>query len=633
MEVMQFAGLDPEAQACVRREVALAARAQEQGGRGYQAHLQLSMGGRLRDVLLGEVAALDLDPPIVRWQSAPLAGALFVADEGEEFELEGDGRRLAGVLVSRALTRFVDGRLVEVARPGFRALLEGGVWTSRPPARPELPARDALARKHKPSPMAVTLDPAQRALVEAPAGESLLVLGEAGYGKTTVALHRAAWLSRQVESAAGQALVIVPTPGLARLCARALERLDAAEVEVKTFAAWIEAEARRVFPWLPKRLGRGASPAVVRLKRHPALARAVAAVAEGSAAMRELGERGGRRPARRRDLLHLLGDRALLEDVVAASAGELRPGVIDEVIARTRLQFTSPTERSHRHVDADRLRTLDGRPIDDGTPTEDAGTIDLEDLSLLFAINHARLGRDRGPGGALGRYRHVVIDEAQELAPVELAVLGRARDRGGALTISGDERQRVADPEEVFRGWDTTLADLGRPRARRARLTESYRCPPAVERLARALFSGEPAAVRAAGPVQATAFHGALPLCVELCASLAEFTERDPRATVAIVARDASTARRLHHVIARGLPAHLALAGDVRFAPGVQVTTTAEVRGLEFDVVVVPDLDPAHYPPTDAARRALYVAVTRTTHALWLCTPGAWSPLVAAAEG
>jgi DNA helicase-2/ATP-dependent DNA helicase PcrA len=59
------------------------------------------------------------------------------------------------------------------------------------------------------------------------------------------------------------------------------------------------------------------------------------------------------------------------------------------------------------------------------------------------------------------------------------------------------------------------------------------------------------------------------------------------------------------------------------------VTCVADVKGLEFDYVVVPDASAARYPDTPESRRALYVAVTRAIHQVWLTSVGSWSPILA----
>ena len=110
------------------------------------------------------------------------------------------------------------------------------------------------------------------------------------------------------------------------------------------------------------------------------------------------------------------------------------------------------------------------------------------------------------------------------------------------------------------------------------------------------------------------------------------FTLQNPSpgaiATVAIVCRSPEEAVPLERNLRRGLATRLALDGAFDFQPGISVTCVAEVKGLEFDYVVVPDASAAHYPDTPESRRALYVAVTRAIHQLWLASVGTWSPIL-----
>ena len=100
-----------------------------------------------------------------------------------------------------------------------------------------------------------------------------------------------------------RALVVVPTPGLQRLVVRTLADLAVTGVTVETFHGWLAAQARRLFPGLPRQLGEHASDPVRRLKRHPALRAVLAKIVEGTPAMREV--RAGYRdsPETHRDLL------------------------------------------------------------------------------------------------------------------------------------------------------------------------------------------------------------------------------------------------------------------------------------------------------------------------------------------
>ena len=108
--------------------------------------------------------------------------------------------------------------------------------------------------------------------------------------------------------------------------------------------------------------------------------------------------------------------------------------------------------------------------------------------------------------------------------------------------------------------------------------------------------------------------------------------ERDPGASIAVIARTAEVARILASDLGRGLALSLALDGAFHFDRGVNVTCVAEVKGLEFDHVLIPDASPSAYPDTPESRRALYVAVTRAVSGLWLTTVGTWSPILAPAS-
>ncbi len=165
-----------------------------------------------------------------------------------------------------------------------------------------LQPRPSSARRRAPSLLDVELAPAQRDAVTLPPGRHLLVLGEAGHGKTTVALHRMAHLWRRAGEGT-RACVVVPTSGLERWLQGPLRRLGA-DVDVVAYERWARPQARATFRGLPRRESEDSGAAVARLKRHPALIPALGAIARTRSATEER--------ARRSDLLHLFGDRVLL---------------------------------------------------------------------------------------------------------------------------------------------------------------------------------------------------------------------------------------------------------------------------------------------------------------------------------
>jgi DNA helicase IV len=592
------------------------------------AHIRIQNDGSQSplELFLGNQTLLREEVSLIDWRHAPLAAVFFGNREGTRYEVESEGRLLVGALRERNLLHFDDNTLVAIERPEavFRRGA-GPVWQVEP--RQSEPILSPGGGTGQASPFAVELDPVQRRAVEHAAGQPLLVLGEAGFGKTTVAMHRLAHLERTGRDPKARALVLVPTEGLRRLCRLLLDRLGVRRAHVETFDSWVAMQARQVFARLPERLSDETSVATMRLKRHPALRNALPDFV--SAPRRK----GGRRPKTtvREDLLRLFGDRDLLASVVEASGGEIPTAAIQKTAEHTRVQFSRTTEQKYAGASEDSLTTVDGLAIDAGTPMGDAHSIDAEDFPVMFALNHLRTGSDTTRRGRLSRYERVVIDEAQELAPLELELVGRAVRPGGTLTVSGDENQQV-DDTAYFDSWATAMTELGAQKFEQIVLQESYRCPPEITDLARHLIGRANAAATSrtsseAPPILRTRAANECHLCALLIDQLNAFLDAEAAATIAIICRTAAVARQMEKNLARGLYARLALDGDFDFKPGVVVTCVGEVKGLEFDIVVVPDASSAVYPDKPDARRALYVAVTRAIRQLWLLTPGAWSPL------
>jgi superfamily I DNA/RNA helicase len=365
--------------------------------------------------------------------------------------------------------------------------------------------------------------------------------------------------------------------------------------------------------------------------------------------------RRSRARASRGDLQHIFGDRLVLEAVARAS-GSITPRMIDEVLEHTRVQFSRTGEEEWSDVtDHARLVSVDQRPMDEGTAAGDAGSLDVEDYAVLFELDRVRAERLGEPPARPRLYDVVALDEAQELAPLELALIGRSLAPGGSLVVAGDADQQT-DPTTAFAGWGSTMRELGCDDYEIAQLDIGYRCPPAIARLARriagapepaidetehgpsAMPSHRPSAMpshrpsREAGPPGTEpvglAFAGERELAAWLGHDVSELRRLDPKASIAVVCRTPSMARRLTAALGPVVPVRLVFDGQFLARGPVQVSVVDEVKGLEFDFVIVPDASDVHYPETPAARRALYVVATRARHQLVFAAAGALSPIL-----
>ncbi len=600
----------------------------------FFGHLRLDTGLREVDVLLGTASHVATGLSLIEWQNAPLAEVFFAFDEGEAYEVDLGERQVTGRVLQKSLVAFEHGELT-------RAFFGGTAWTRGPDAQwtgqslppgagPVVPLRPSQSRGPFRSPLEVKLDPNQQRTVDLPSDRHVLLLGEAGFGKTTVALHRLVALHER-GGRRFKAAVMVPTEGLRRLTEQMLARRGVVDVDVWVFTEWASKVARKSFRQLPKRESENTHSGVVRLKRHPALRGVLQRFVKRRprAVRNEHASTRSEQLATRADLEHLFGDSAWMDRVVAASGGTLPPAVVPTLQQHTKIQFSETTEgaAARAGVRSDALETADGRRIDEGTPMEDANSVDPEDYAVLFELERLR-AEARGEAPAdLGAYDCIVVDEAQEFAPIELALMGRALKPRGTVIVAGDAAQQV-DPTAFFEGWPQVMAELGGHRHERVVLEVNYRCPPDVTELARAVIDPRRPLPEALPSVTFAPSWHLFHQAMWLLETLHRLEVQDPTASITVVARSPEVARVYARILRHGTAARLALNGEFEFRAGLTVTTIPEVKGLEFDYLLVPDANPSTYPLLDEARRALYVGVTRASHRLVLSTTGAWSPLV-----
>jgi hypothetical protein len=600
----------------------------------YFAHLRIRSDGELRDYCLGRATFVDRDADVrvVDWRHAPIAELFYRYREGEEFEEKLAGKPLQGVLEARRVVVVSLGQLVRIAlgggelvrrpdgrweRGGAGVALTGGAGTAARDG--SLGVGAGMRGRAAGAEVTALLDPEQYAAVTAPADQPLLVVGSAGSGKTTVALHRLARIAFQDprKYPPSRIAVVVPEVGLARLAARLLEPLGRDKIVVRTLDQWARGAFQSAFDTPPPRLCAEPPALVMRLKRHPAL----------HERLRRRPHAAGRAPslrALRTELSDLFMDAKFVAGVVAAAGGDLPTTAIDEVLRHTRLQLAPPPELALEGIDPERLQTLDGLSIADGTPESIAGTLDAEDLVLLLFLLSLRGGE-----GAR-RLAHLVIDEAEDLSLFELSVLGRQLVGGRSVTVAGDESQQTATGHA---GWRPALTALGVGDAAEVRLATSYRCPRPVAELAHAIL-GPLAPPEPSRPGREGAQVGRFEFPAEahaqlfLAGALRDLMDREPEAAIAVIAHSTGVARSFHRLLADLPEARLVLDGRFSFAPGVDVTDVESAKGLEWDYVVVPDASAGAYPATDEARRRLHVAVTRAAHQLWIAAVGTPSPLL-----
>ena len=410
-------------------------------------------------------------------------------------------------------------------------------------------------------------------------------------------------------------LFVVFSPALRDYVSHVLPALGVGGVRVVTYREWAAEQRRRLFPALPDRQRENTPGWVQRLKLHPALLTALerhVARTPGKATWRQAVD----------DWHTLLVDRAFLREVFADEApGDFTDNQLDEI--------TSWCRREQEAV----LGWIEG-------DKDEAAELDPEDDALLLRAWQLRVGPLTGSGGARLRYRHVAIDEVQDFSALEVRVLMDCLDDHDSLTLAGDTQQHVVQGSG-FTSWSDFFRQLGLSGTEVETLQVSYRSSAEIARFSVGLLGDlreddvPLVTTRSGPPVEVFPYtdHGA---CIAaLTDSLQNLISNEPLASVALLTPSPelselyydglsrSEVPRLHHV------AHQ----DFTFAPGIEVTEIEQVKGLEFDYVVLVGADADVFPDTPKARRLLHVGATRAVHQLWVTHTGDPSPVVEAAVG
>ncbi|MEU7168461.1 ATP-binding domain-containing protein [Streptomyces morookaense] len=571
----------------------------------------------------------DGDPMVIDWR-APVSQPFYRASKKEPMDVR--LRRRFGY-TGGELTAYEDEDLTDAAGAGAGTaskLLQDEI------ERPRVgPMRDIVA----------TIQPEQDEIVRAEIGGTVCVQGAPGTGKTAVGLHRVAYLlyAHRERLARTGTLVVGPNRSFLRYIEQVLPALGELNVGQATVddlvggrvdvrgtdsaeAARIKGDARMA-EVLQRAVRAGVTmpvePVVVvrgsRRWRVPAH--------EVEEIVRELLGRDIRYGAAREALPQRIAHAVLVR---MEAAGEAPDDRVQDAVARN-AAVKAAVKTLWPVVDPAKLvlRLLS----DAAFLAEHAeGVLTEEEQAVLLWAKPGRSVKSAKWSAAdavlvdeaadlvtrtpsLG---HVVLDEAQDLSPMQYRAVGR-RCTTGSATVLGDIAQGTtpwATP-----GWAEALVHLGKPDAVVEELTQGFRVPREViayaSRLLPSIAPGlaEATSVREAAGDFAVREVPAAELDAAVVAACGAALRRE--GSIGLIAADARVP---------GLAAALDGAGLAYLAPGEETSVEARLtlvpaslaKGLEYDYVVLdePAAVVAGEPDERTGLRRLYVALTRAVSGL-----------------
>jgi hypothetical protein len=569
-------------------------------------------------------------PTVIDWR-APVSRPFYRASQADPMGL--DRRRRFG-FAGGELTAFEDERFGGpaggIADGPSRILIDE---IERPRSGP---MRDIVA----------TIQPDQDDIVRASFDQTVCVQGAPGTGKTAVGLHRVAYLLYAYAQRLSRGGVIVVGPNQAFLAyiqnvLPALGELDVTQVSVADLTATVP--VRGTDSELAARIKGDARMAAVLSNALWAQIEAPAealVLARGSRRWRvpageiaelvaELRERGVRYGTGREMLSHRIAHVVLTR---MEAAGETCDDRTHEAVRRTRqVQHavaqvwpkTDPVRLVFRLLAEPELRSRAADSILDAaeqaaigwpSPPRGPGSARWTAADAVLIDEAADL-MERTPSMA-----HIVVDEAQDLSPMQCRAIGR-RCATGSATVLGDIAQGTTSWATT--SWPQLLGHLGKADADLRVLDTGYRVPRQILDFASRLLPYIAPGLSPARSVRQD--PGALILQrVEPAGLASELAATCRQAltapgSVAVIAADDQVPAVAAMLAALGVP-HEVLAGPAT-SEIITIVPVTLAKGLEFDHVIV--VEPAVIAAAEArGLHRLYVALTRAVSQLTVLHSG-----------
>jgi len=543
---------------------------------------------RIIEYKLGFAANPDLR--IIDWRKAPISKLYYEYKEGDDYLEEILGRERSGKVLLRNRIEVERGDLKTVQnRFGtFHWNAKTATWESATGSMHRRKSTDS----HLPEILSL-ITAEQFRSITVDADTAILIQGVAGSGKTTVALHRLAWLLHNDNSPlqSNDCVFLMLSPALRRYVENSLPSAGISGVSVRTYHEWAGRTLKRLQSDADFALARPPFPApagVQRVKRSLAVLKALEARLRGAARQSSVTIE-----MLQSDILDVLSNPA---PILASDETRL----ISEATVREALEWSRKNFEN--------------------------GLFDWSDDGLLLRACQLRTGGVITEKGVHGTYGHIIVDEVQDLSPIELSTIIGSVKNHKDLTLVGDTSQNI-DEHGSFPGWDKLRKhwNFSGDMSKYVSLEVSHRSTLPIMRLADHIQQRS---------LVKTGRNGRVPIWFKtrneshgiehVLKWLNKAVELYPSMVTAVICATPEEAKFAYKMLQPtfGQLVRLGDAYSFSFEEGILVTDVHQVKGLEFFSVLLWNPSNQSYGSHDYGRNLLYVAVTRAEENLCIVTWG-----------
>lgn len=219
--------------------------------------------------------------------------------------------------------------------------------------------------------------------------------------------------------------------------------------------------------------------------------------------------------------------------------------------------------------------------------------------------------------------KHIIIDECQDYNPLFYKIISKTFKNASA-TILGDLNQRISIDTNI-KAKEDIASIFGDTNTKIVTLTKSYRSTKNITDFAKGILHS----YETVESVDRTGLDVELiktdSLTLEIEKLLDSLKEKNFE-SIAIITKTASKAIEIHNTLKDKVDLNLLIDEDTSYSKGLTIIPSYMAKGLEFDAVIIPDCDNSY--SEDSERNLLYTVCTRALHELYLLTDSEFSKLI-----